>query len=83
MTAGHSLTLVTGAAGFIGFHVARALLDRDEQVIQIRRVDQRCILTACHAVVHSIGEGCFQRIRENAELAGHGCEVALVRRHVQ
>ena len=25
--------LVTGAAGFIGFHVARALLDRDEQVI--------------------------------------------------
>ncbi len=25
--------LVTGAAGFIGFHVARALLDRDEEVV--------------------------------------------------
>src|SRR5687768_670508 len=28
-------TLVTGAAGFIGYHVARALLEREEQVVGI------------------------------------------------
>jgi UDP-glucuronate 4-epimerase len=31
--------LVTGAAGFIGYHVARALLDRGETVIGVDRVD--------------------------------------------
>jgi UDP-glucuronate 4-epimerase len=31
--------LLTGAAGFIGYHVARALLDRGETVIGIDRVD--------------------------------------------
>ncbi len=31
--------LLTGAAGFIGYHTARALLDRGEQVIGVDRVD--------------------------------------------
>ena len=31
--------LLTGAAGFIGYHVARALLDRGETVIGVDRVD--------------------------------------------
>jgi UDP-glucuronate 4-epimerase len=31
--------LVTGAAGFIGYHTARALLDRGENVIGVDRVD--------------------------------------------
>ncbi len=32
-------TLVTGSAGFIGFHVARALLEKDEQVVGIDNVN--------------------------------------------
>ena len=39
MTAGKSLTLVTGAAGFIGFHVARRLIERGDQVIGLDNVN--------------------------------------------
>ncbi len=35
MTLAHKTTLVTGAAGFIGFHVAKALLEKAEAVIGI------------------------------------------------
>src|SRR6476660_2280305 len=39
MTSGRPLTLVTGAAGFIGFHVARRLIDRGDQVIGLDNVN--------------------------------------------
>ena len=35
--------LVTGAAGFIGFHVCRTLLERDEKVIGIDVVNDYTI----------------------------------------
>jgi len=37
--------LVTGAAGFIGFHLALALLDRDYEVVGI---DNLMIITTRH-----------------------------------
>ena len=36
---GQQHILVTGAAGFIGFHVAKRLLDRGEQVIGLDNVN--------------------------------------------
>ena len=39
MTAGKSLTLVTGVAGFIGFHVTARLLGRGEHVIGLDNVN--------------------------------------------
>ena len=34
-----SLTLVTGVAGFIGFHVARRLIDRGDHIIGLDNVN--------------------------------------------
>ena len=39
MTAGRELTLVTGAAGFIGFHVSRTLIARGDHVIGLDNVN--------------------------------------------
>ena len=36
---GEAMVLVTGVAGFIGFHTAKKLLDRGDRVVGIDNVD--------------------------------------------
>ena len=48
--------LVTGAAGFIGFHLTKALLDRDDQVIGIDNLNDYYDPALKHVRLDEIGK---------------------------
>jgi UDP-glucuronate 4-epimerase len=72
--------LVTGAAGFIGFHTSKALLDRGEQVIGVDNLNDYYAVSLKEARLAQLGPAkgfAFHRL----ELAERGALAALVDRH--
>lgn len=55
--------LVTGAAGFIGFHLSRALLDKGHQVVGLDNINAYYDVNLKYARLNELGV-----LRENAEL---------------
>jgi UDP-glucuronate 4-epimerase len=72
--------LVTGAAGFIGFHVARALLDRGERVVGVDNLNDYYDVSLKEARVARLsGAGDFAF--EKADVADAEALASLFRRH--
>jgi UDP-glucuronate 4-epimerase len=72
--------LVTGAAGFIGFHTSKALLDRGEQVIGVDNLNAYYAVSLKDARLAQLAPAkgfTFHRL----ELAERGALAALVDRH--
>ncbi len=67
--------LLTGAAGFIGFHVARALLARGEQVIGVDRVDDYYDVRLKEARLAQLAGPAFTFVR--ADVADRDAMLAL------
>jgi UDP-glucuronate 4-epimerase len=67
--------LVTGAAGFIGFHTARALLARGEQVIGVDRVDDYYDTRLKEARLAQLARPSFTLVR--ADVADRDAMLAL------
>ena len=72
--------LVTGAAGFIGFHTGKALLARGEQVLGVDNLNDYYAVTLKEARLAELGrESGFTFVR--LDLAERGALAALLQRH--